>query len=161
MNKDFLPVVICSIIKENSILLIERNKGNYQGYLGLVGGKIEQGEHVREAAIREAKEETGLDTKFGSILSFISEIFNEEDSQKQFLLYLTELVPISNDVFESDEGNLHWINLEKLEEYKEMIIPSDYKMIEEIIKNNNGSYYECLIENKDKELSMEYFEKIQ
>lgn len=61
-----VSVVIVSSKKVNGItkyLLQQRLKQPYYGYYGAVGGKIRWGETVEEAAIREFKEETGLDAK--------------------------------------------------------------------------------------------------
>jgi len=157
-----LVVVICSIIKDNSILLIERNKGEYRGKLALVGGKIEPGEHIKDAAKRETKEETGLDTKFSSLKGLISEVYKENKNKKHFLLYLTELIPTNAEIIESNEGKLKWVNLEKLEDYKDQLIPSDYMMIEEIVKNNRDGYFECEMEISqiNQDLEIKRFEKI-
>ena len=48
------------IIKEDKILLIHRFKNGKEYYV-LPGGSIEKGESLKEAAIREVKEETNLD----------------------------------------------------------------------------------------------------
>ena len=41
--------------------VILRGVGNYRGYFGFPKGHMEAGENERETAIREVKEETGLD----------------------------------------------------------------------------------------------------
>ena len=48
------------IVNNNQILLIHRHKNGLE-YFVLPGGGVEQGETPEQAAIREAKEETGLD----------------------------------------------------------------------------------------------------
>ncbi len=49
------------IIKNDSIVLINKVGGPYDGKLDLPGGSIEFGETVEEALIRELKEEVGID----------------------------------------------------------------------------------------------------
>jgi 8-oxo-dGTP diphosphatase len=44
----------------NKILLIKRGTSVFRGYWALPGGKVEDGETVEEAVVREVKEETGL-----------------------------------------------------------------------------------------------------
>ncbi len=51
------------IIYNNKIVLVKRKNPPYKDYFALPGGFVEVGERVEEAAIREAKEETGLDVK--------------------------------------------------------------------------------------------------
>lgn len=51
------------IIKNDSILLIKKKTGPYDGKLDLPGGGFEFGERPEETLKREIKEETGLDVK--------------------------------------------------------------------------------------------------
>ena len=64
MEKKPIPVTICAIVSRKKILLIKRNDGHYKGLWAIPGGKIEHGEHLSGAAIREIKEEIGIDSKF-------------------------------------------------------------------------------------------------
>lgn len=48
---------------ENKILLIKRNTIPFKGYWGLPGGRMDQGETLEQTAVREVKEETGLDVE--------------------------------------------------------------------------------------------------
>ncbi|GMK41412.1 hypothetical protein PCCS19_44680 [Paenibacillus sp. CCS19] len=49
------------IVKDNEVLLVRINYGANKGYWMLPGGFVEEGESFEEAAIREVKEETGID----------------------------------------------------------------------------------------------------
>lgn len=59
------------IINENNQILLQR-RGTYPFKWGLIGGIAELGETLEETAIREAKEETGLDIKDLSLLGTTS-----------------------------------------------------------------------------------------
>jgi len=49
------------IVYNKKIVLIKRKNPPFQGHFALPGGFVEVGETVETAAVREAKEETGLD----------------------------------------------------------------------------------------------------
>jgi 8-oxo-dGTP diphosphatase len=51
------------IIKEDKVLLVQEAYETVRGKWNLPAGKVDLGETVEEAAVREAKEETGLDVK--------------------------------------------------------------------------------------------------
>ncbi len=60
------PRVAADIIIEfpdREIVLVRRGVDPFKGYWAIPGGGVEIGETVEQAAIREAKEETGLDIK--------------------------------------------------------------------------------------------------
>lgn len=60
------------IVKDNKILLQRRKDNNMWG---IIGGLLELNETYEEAAIRECKEETGLDIKLDALLG----IFHNHD----------------------------------------------------------------------------------
>lgn len=62
--------------KEENILMV-KNKGAHSSYYTLPGGAVEDGETLEEAAIREVKEETGLNVELEGIYA-VSEAFMVE-----------------------------------------------------------------------------------
>lgn len=65
--------------KDNKILLVRHKKGN-QRYWVLPGGRLEYGETFEECAVRELKEETGLDVEVERFL-FLSEAIAPDRSR--------------------------------------------------------------------------------
>jgi len=61
------------ILFQEGIVLIRRNNPPYQGCYALPGGFVEIGETVEQAAIREAKEETGLDIDLQGLVGVYSD----------------------------------------------------------------------------------------
>ena len=64
MNREIKTPLLAAdavILFQGGIVLIRRNNPPYQGCYALPGGFVERGETVEVAAIREAREETGLD----------------------------------------------------------------------------------------------------
>ena len=68
----FLPVDSI-IIYRGQIVLIRRKNYPFQGLFAIPGGYVEIGETTENAAMREAKEETGLDTRIIKLLGVYSE----------------------------------------------------------------------------------------
>lgn len=55
-----LNVILVYNKEENKILMCKREKEPYKGRFNLVGGKVESGENILNAAYRELEEETGI-----------------------------------------------------------------------------------------------------
>jgi len=154
-----LSVVISALIKNNQILLIKRIRGDYVGLWGLPGGKIEKGEHLSEAAKREILEESGIESSFKNYLGFVSEHLIENGKILQhFLLHICELEPKTTEILNDSEGRLDWFHLNHLSSFKEKIIPSDFLIIEKIVKNKEKKYYNCIIEKKGNIYLLKKFE---
>jgi ADP-ribose pyrophosphatase YjhB (NUDIX family) len=69
-----LPGVVILIEKEGYVLLGKRGGGFGHGKWGLPQGYIEFDEDFLTAAVREVKEETGLDVEIQSILNVVSNL---------------------------------------------------------------------------------------
>lgn len=61
-------VTNCVLVKDGKVLLLQKPK---RGWWVAPGGKMEQGESVREACIREYREETGIYLKTQSLKEFL------------------------------------------------------------------------------------------
>lgn len=62
--------VFVFIRQDNTILLVRQNYG--KRYWSLPGGVVEMGESIDQAAIREVKEETGLDIEIRRVVGLYS-----------------------------------------------------------------------------------------
>jgi 8-oxo-dGTP pyrophosphatase MutT (NUDIX family) len=72
---------ICFLVTGDSIILANKKRGFGKGYLNGYGGKAEPGEDVMTVALRELKEESGIDAnKEQTELTAIIDFF-EEDTQ--------------------------------------------------------------------------------
>lgn len=61
------------ILYKNSVVLIKRGRDPFKDSYALPGGFVEYGESVEEAAVREAKEETGLDVRLLRLVGVYSD----------------------------------------------------------------------------------------
>lgn len=59
---------------DTEILLVKRGSKAYHGMWGFVSGKMNWGEEVKEAVVREAKEETNLDVE---IVKFVGRYYDK------------------------------------------------------------------------------------
>lgn len=140
-------IVLAVVVKDNKILLLKREKGDFVNLLALPGGKVEANEHVKDAAIREFEEESGIKSDFKEYLGCVSEILIENNTiVANFILHLYELIPKSTNILNSVEGEMNWYDLDSLYKIKERIIPSDYKMIENFVLNKGDKYFDCIEE---------------
>lgn len=60
MQPSNIPLAVCALIKKDGKFLAVTRKGD-PGMWSLPGGKVDPGEHLEEAVIREVFEETTLD----------------------------------------------------------------------------------------------------
>ena len=68
-----LAVDVLIADEKKGILLIKRRTDPFKGRYALPGGMVEYGEPVEKAAVREVKEETGLDVELEGILGVYSD----------------------------------------------------------------------------------------
>ncbi len=74
------PVVGVGVVvwKGGRVLLIRRGKSPMRGRWSLPGGRQELGETVRETAMREVREETGVEIRLGALLDVVDTIRRDE-----------------------------------------------------------------------------------
>ena len=74
------PVVGVGVVvwKGARLLLIRRGKSPMRGRWSLPGGRQELGETVRETAVREVREETGVEIRLGALIDVVDTIRRDE-----------------------------------------------------------------------------------
>ena len=80
------------IIDGDRVLLVKRAHPPIQGQWSIPGGVLEVGEMVREAAIREAREETGLIVEPGELLGVYDRVLRDPAKQVQYHYVLIDFL---------------------------------------------------------------------
>lgn len=65
------------VVVDDELLLIRRGHGPGAGEWSVPGGRVEPGETLAEAVVREVAEETGLEAVCGSLLGYVERIHDD------------------------------------------------------------------------------------
>ena len=99
-------------------VLLVKNKGPEASYYTLPGGAVEQGETLEEAAIREVKEETGLDVQLGGIFSVGEAFFKERGHHAIFFTFIGKIIGGEINISLPEEiEEITWMNSQLAEQY--------------------------------------------
>jgi len=108
--------VLCYPIIDEEMLLIRKTRGHGEGKLVGPGGKVEPGESPKEAAVRETKEEVGVEVTDLTKVGELEFVFGEESFM---YCHVFRAVEIQGETKASDEGIPRWFPLNELP-YEEM-----------------------------------------
>ncbi len=111
-------IAFCFLIRDDRILLITRGKEPYKGARTIPGGRKQRGESMREACVREMREETGLTVKnprFAGLLHVVQ----EGDEVEYLSIYFTT-TDCEGDLCASEEGALEWVDFATSAELKDI-----------------------------------------
>ena len=121
MKREFpeLPLVGVGaiIIEGDRVLLVKRAHPPIQGQWSIPGGVLEVGEMVREAAIREAREETGITVEPGELLGVYDRILRDAERRVQYHYVLIDFLcrPVGGELLAaSDAAEVRWFVREQL-----------------------------------------------
>ena len=155
-----LNIVASPVIYKDKFLLIKRIKEPYIGLWSLPGGKIEFGETLEEAIVREVEEETSLKVKFITLRGIVEEIlYSKKAKNGHFLIWVCETKATTDGAKTLNEGEVRWFKKTDLPKIKSKTIPSDYAMIETFFlkKKKNLTIHKSKMKSKGKSYVLEYF----
>ena len=92
------PRVISSVVlkKDNKILLVKEMLENNEDCWIFPGGGVDFGETIEDAAVREVKEELGIDVEIKKFLFFKEAIYPKYNYHTVIFFFLAE--PINNEI---------------------------------------------------------------
>jgi 8-oxo-dGTP diphosphatase len=80
------------IIEQDRVLLVKRGNPPLAGKWSIPGGVLEMGETLRQAAVREALEETGLTVETGELLGVYDRILRDADERTRYHYVLIDFL---------------------------------------------------------------------
>lgn len=123
MQREFPEVPLVGvgaiIIEGDRVVLVKRAHPPIQGQWSIPGGVLEVGEMVREAAIREAREETGLIVEPVELLGVFDRILRDAEKRVQYHYVLIDFLCLrvgGELLAASDAAEVRWFTREELPE---------------------------------------------
>jgi ADP-ribose pyrophosphatase YjhB (NUDIX family) len=121
MQREFPEVPLVGvgaiIIDDSRVLLVKRAHPPLQSEWSIPGGVLEVGELVREAAVREAREETGLTVEPSDLLGVYDRILRNPAQRVQYHYVLIDFLcrRVAGDLSAaSDAAEVRWFSREEL-----------------------------------------------
>jgi len=142
-NRKIKPRVRLIIIKNDKILLSYVKSEDFYFY---IGGKMEWGETIEQACVREALEETGGNFTFKKII-YVRDYIKPEENELSIELYILgdidkdeEIEGVIDQEFNGDHWQT-WIDLDKLKDLD--VRPK--ALVKQIIQDNKNEFKgECV-----------------
>ena len=101
------------LVEDGHLLLIRRGRGPAQGEWSVPGGRVEAGELLAEAVVRELAEETGLEGVCGELIGWVERVGDDHHCvilDFEVTPLDLEAVPVAGD----DAAEAMWVPLHEL-----------------------------------------------
>jgi 8-oxo-dGTP diphosphatase len=111
-----VPAASAVLLRNDCLLLVQRAQAPNAGYWSFPGGKIQAGETVQQAVLRELDEETGVSARAGSILTVLDVMAHRGDRlDYHYLLVVIYCDWLSGAPRAADDAaDARWIPIEHL-----------------------------------------------
>ena len=111
-NLELTNMVMIVNEKDNKVLVQNRVKGSWTG-IAFPGGHVEKGESIIDSAIREVKEETGLDINNLEICG-IKDWYIDEKNKRYMVVLLKTSFYSGTLIEDGEEGDVFWVNYDEI-----------------------------------------------
>jgi 8-oxo-dGTP diphosphatase len=134
------------IIKDGKILLVKRGEGRpenrdrypFKGFWCFPGGHVDLGETIEQAAVREVKEETGLEIKNPKFLFYVDEAFPEINFYAAIHVFVANYDGGEVKIQEGEVADFKWVTVD--EGLKEKLAFENKKTLEMFKKKYSGEF---------------------
>lgn len=121
-----VEVVAAIIIKDGRVFATQRGYGEFKDGWEFPGGKVESGESLKEALVREIKEELDADIRVGSLLETVE--YDYPAFHLTMHCFFCEL--ISEDIVLKEHEDARWLSEKELGTVD--WLPADVGLIDKI-----------------------------
>lgn len=97
------------VVHDGSLLVVRRGHGPAAGEWSVPGGRVEWGETLAEAVVREVREETGLECVCGELLGWVERI--EDEIHMVILDFVVTVLEHGKPVAGDDAAEVQWVPL--------------------------------------------------
>jgi 8-oxo-dGTP diphosphatase len=102
------------VVHDGSLLLVRRGHGPAAGQWSVPGGRLEWGETIAEAVVREVGEETGLECVCGEMLGWVEIIDDDHTTPEHHVVVLDFVATVlehGEPVAGDDAAEVRWVPL--------------------------------------------------
>jgi len=107
-------LTLCIPHKENRVLLGMKKRGFGQGRWNGFGGKLEEGETIEQAALREVREECGIEVSDMEELGTVQFSWPRKESQEDLEVHIFKARAFEGEPVETEEMKPQWFGLDEI-----------------------------------------------
>jgi NADH pyrophosphatase NudC (nudix superfamily) len=123
------PTTAVFVVKDQQVLLAKRGIEPKKGTWDSPGGFVDPGENLEQGAIREMREETGLEVKITDVIGSYPDTYQGKPTLNVGLL---AAIIAGEPQAADDVSHLDWIDLDNLPAAKEFGFQTVYKLLQNL-----------------------------
>ncbi|MFW9788485.1 MAG: NUDIX domain-containing protein [Candidatus Thorarchaeota archaeon] len=156
-----VPIAITILRVGERYLFLQRRNPPYENLWSLVGGKVGLGEHIRAAATREVREETGAfkvnNYEYRGLVS--ERLVESDESLSSHFLIFVGYAEIASFTKNHREGDLALFTEDEIESAKGRFLPSDFEMFHCFQNEPSLTPYEAELKHDEDGYHLIYYRK--